>query len=66
MRTIWRLLGDHRALAIAILALYITARVARRIQRSGGDERVLKVLIVVDAGLVAWAVWDEATRRRKT
>ena len=65
MRTILRLLGDHRAAGIAVVALYLSVRLVGRIQRHGGDERIVTVVLAIDAGLVAWAVWDEVTRRRR-
>jgi hypothetical protein len=62
-----RLLGDRTPLVVAILGAVIAARVLRRNTRTGGeglDDPLIQGMLAIEAGLIAWAVWDELRRRR--
>jgi NO-binding membrane sensor protein with MHYT domain len=58
-------MGDHKAAAIAVVVLYLSIRLVSRVERHGGDYRVIQLALAVDAGVVAWAIWDEVRRRRR-
>ena len=64
MRWLIRNLRGHGPAAIAAVALVLSLRLVSRVLRHGGDYRIVQVTLAVDAGLVAWAVWDEVRRRR--
>jgi hypothetical protein len=56
----------HLPAVIAVAACLFTSKVLARRYLTGdtGDLRVVRGALVVDAALIAWAIWDEWRKRR--
>lgn len=60
----WR---HHLPAIISVAACLFTSKVLARRYISGDahDLRAVRAALVVDAALIAWAIWDEWSKRRR-